>query len=83
MEPRIPTKIRILAFLEKKGPARGTQIARELEASVTAVYTALRELRAAGLIEYNASTKTYAITDAGRAELARLRAELAAAPSTA
>ena len=73
----LPAKIRILAFLEKNGPARGTKIARELGISISATYAALRELRASGLVKYNDATKEYEITDRGKTELERIMRELA------
>ena len=84
-EPELlTTKARILLYLESHGPARGTKIAKALGVSLSAVYAALRELRAAGLVEYN--DLVYSITEEGRRAIQRLRdevarAELASAPS--
>ena len=71
------TRVKILAFLEKYGPARGTQIARELGLPISTVYNALKEMRLEGLVEYDENSKNYRITEQGMATLERIRRELA------
>ena len=76
-----PTRLRILACLERCGPKRAAEIARELGLPISTTYNALKEMRLAGLVVYDEKTRKYAITSDGLRELSSFRAELAAAPS--
>jgi len=72
-EPRlITTKLLVLVELEKK-PMSTTELSSKLRVPQTTVYTALKELRLLGLVEFNKETKTYSITEKGKHELESIR----------
>ena len=77
-----PTRLRILAYLEKHGPKKATEIARELGLPISTTYNALKEMRLAGLVVYDEKTRKDASTSEGVKLLQKFRIELAAAPAS-